>query len=223
MDRHRVAIIVPALNEAATVGRVAASASSFGAVIVVDDGSADATPSIAEAAGATVVRHLRTRGYDDALNSGFSLASKMGAMYAVTLDADGQHDPHLIPAFLGQLDAGSTVVMGVRPRPGRVAERVFGWYTTRRYGIHDPLCGLKAYDMRAYEERGYFDTTGSMGTELAIYCASKGYGISEVPIPIERRLDRPRIGSMLRANSAVLRALVRTVVAGLPMARSARR
>ena len=62
-------------------------------VIVCDDGSMDLTGDIAEAMGATVVRHERNMGYGAALRSLFRAALEAGADVAVTIDSDGQHDP----------------------------------------------------------------------------------------------------------------------------------
>src|SRR5271166_5984567 len=93
VERSRIAIIVPALNEAATIGPVLARVKQYGSPIVVDDGSGDETAQLARAAGAAVVTHAVNQGYDAALNSGFAYAARMGCAYAITIDADGQHNP----------------------------------------------------------------------------------------------------------------------------------
>ena len=152
MARSRIAIVIPALNEAQSVAAVVANATAFGTAIVVDDGSNDGTAAVAAAAGADVVRHERNRGYDAALNSGFARAAELDCDVAITMDADGQHNPSLLEQFIAAIGRGSDVVIGVRDRRQRLAEHVFALVARRLWGIHDPLCGMKAYRLKVYRE-----------------------------------------------------------------------
>ena len=118
-----VAVVIPALNEAATIASVVARAKAFGTVIVVDDGSSDHTAACAAAVGATVVSHQRNAGYDGALQSGFVAASSIGAEIVVTLDADGQHDPDMLLQALKPIHDGRVdLVIGQRDVLPPVAE-----------------------------------------------------------------------------------------------------
>ena len=71
-------------------------------VVMVDDGSTDATLEIAEALGALVVRHDENRGYSATLRTCFETARELDADIMVILDSDGQHDPAYIPVFINQ-------------------------------------------------------------------------------------------------------------------------
>jgi glycosyltransferase involved in cell wall biosynthesis len=212
MDRSRVAIIIPALNEATTIAHVVRIAGRHGVPWVVDDGSKDATAKIARDAGASVVSHARNQGYDQALNSGFAAAYANGCDAFVTLDADGQHDPELLPHILNLLEEGADVVIGVRSRYARLAEHIFAYVTRLRYGIRDPLCGLKAYRASVYAARGYFDSDASIGTELALFAAARGMHIAEVTFEVRKRADTPRFGSLWTTNLRILRALALSIV-----------
>jgi glycosyltransferase involved in cell wall biosynthesis len=97
----RIYALVAAHDEAARIARVVAGARRHLPVIVVDDGSSDATATLAEAAGARVIRQSPNQGKGAALRAGFAAALADGAEAVVTLDGDGQHDPAEIPAFLG--------------------------------------------------------------------------------------------------------------------------
>ncbi len=203
------AIVIPALNEEATIAAVVAGAAGYGQPIVVDDGSTDATAAAAAAAGALVVRHERNGGYDSALASGFARAEDLGFDALVTMDADAQHDPTALAALLAPLLAGEAdVVVGVRPRCARWAERVFTGYARRRYGIPDVLCGMKAYSMDMYRRfPGALD--GSIGTGLALAAARAGARLAFVPVPVRiRPSGRTQFGSGLRPNLRLLRAMV---------------
>lgn len=208
MDRSEVGIIIPALNEARSIAAVISRSVQFGTPIVIDDGSTDETASIAAAAGAIVVSHPENLGYDPALNSGFKHGASLGFKVLVTLDADGQHDPRLLGLLLEQIDKGADLALGVRNRKARMAERLFASYTKSRYGIHDPLCGLKAYRVEAYRSLGHFDANGSIGTELTLHAARHGYRIAEVPFQVGDREDQPRFGRAFGANLRILRALL---------------
>jgi glycosyltransferase involved in cell wall biosynthesis len=107
--------IVPAHNEAGNVAGVVASARAHLPVLVVDDGSADATAAEAAAAGAEVLRQSPNQGKGAALQAGFRWALERGYAAAVTLDADGQHDATEIPEFLDVYAAGrADLIIGAR-------------------------------------------------------------------------------------------------------------
>jgi glycosyltransferase involved in cell wall biosynthesis len=97
----RVLVLIPAHDEAPRIAPVIAAALRHLPVLVVDDGSSDDTAETAERAGARVVRQRPNQGKGAALRAGFRAALADGVEAVVTLDADGQHDPAEVPAFLG--------------------------------------------------------------------------------------------------------------------------
>lgn len=208
MERSRIALIIPAYNEAATIRGVVKTASKYGDTIVVDDCSHDGTADLARQAGAVVVSNPRNLGYDGALNSGFSEAYLRGYEIIITLDADGQHDPSLLVRFIEALDAGAELVIGVRDKKPRLAEHLFALYSRYRYGIYDPLCGMKAYHRSVYEGLGWFDSYKSIGTELAIFGVKKGFVVKQVEFTVRDRLDAPRFGRLFSANVRIVRAMI---------------
>ena len=206
MERYRIAIVIPALNEENTIAIVVSGAAEHGLPIVVDDASSDETGALAEEAGAIVVRISANVGYDEALNIGFSHAEKLGCEYVVTLDADGQHDPAILASFIHALDGGADVVVGIRNRFQRLTEYIFSWITSIKWGIQDPLCGIKAYKMEIYRELGHFDSYSSVGTELTIYAAKNHKKIEQIGIVTSDRIDVSRF-SKSSANKKILNAI----------------
>jgi glycosyltransferase involved in cell wall biosynthesis len=99
-DQANIVALIPAFNEAAAIASVVKETLAFLPVIVVDDGSADATVRLAEEAGAVVLRQIPNQGKGAALRRGFSYALEKGYEAVITLDADGQHDPKEIPLFI---------------------------------------------------------------------------------------------------------------------------
>lgn len=221
MDGSRLAIIIPAFREAATIGAVVAAAAAHGDVIVIDDHSPDDTGARAAAAGATVFRNDVNLGYDKTLSRGFTEAQAMGCSHAVTMDADGEHDPALLAQFRRLLiDDRVPLVLGCRPRKQRFAEVVMGLYIRLRFGVRDILCGMKGYSLDLLAANGGFDTSNSIGTELAINSIRRGVGFVQVPVHGRRRADAPRFGRRIGANLRIFAALARVLRQDVGQARS---
>jgi glycosyltransferase involved in cell wall biosynthesis len=185
--------------------------SAFGVPIVVDDASDDETGSAARSAGAIIIRLGLNGGYDKALDRGFQEAERMGMDFVITIDGDGQHDPLSIGAFLEGLSRGADMVIGFRPKKARWAERIFGILAKMRYGVRDPLCGLKAYKMELYRSLGHFDRSSSVGTELMFHGLRIGCNWEQVPITLRQRKGASRFGESLRGNLKIMRAVLRMV------------
>mgnify|MGYP006082261483 CR=1 FL=1 len=209
LERFKVAIVIPAFNEGATIGQVVKLASQYGTVIVVNDASTDNTNSEAIKMGAILVSHSYNKGYDEALNSGFVKAYELRFDAVITFDADGQHSHELLPVYIDLLRRGVGLVLGVRPKKQRVSESLFAFYTKLKFGWNDPLCGMKGYSMSLYADRGYFDNVGSIGTELAFFGIRNKLEFSEVNIPEIKRRDSPRFHSIYIANLKIIKSLIK--------------
>ena len=207
MVRPRVGIVIPALNEAATIEAVVRQSAAFGTPIVVDDGSSDGTGLIAATAGAIVVRHEHNCGYDASLNSGFLKADELGVEFIITIDADGQHNTILIARCTELLIAGADVVIGVRNKRQRFAENIFALATRALYGLQDPLCGFKGYRIAVYHALGYFDSYKSIGTELALFAVRHQYKLDQMPVNVRERVGDPRFGQGWVANTKILKSM----------------
>lgn len=208
MDRSRIAVLIPAFREAATIGAVVKAAREYADVIVVDDTSPDETGAKAAEAGAIVVRNETNRGYDGTLNRAFEKALELGYEFAITMDADGEHDPALIAGFKSLLAEDRVpLVLGIRPRKQRFAEIAMGLYIRLRFGVRDILCGMKGYDLKLVVENRGFDHTNSIGTELAINSLRRGAAFRQLAVSGTRRQDAPRFDRRLRANLRIFSAL----------------
>ena len=157
--------VVPAYNEAATVGDVVralrVNAPAFD-VVVVDDGSTDATCAVAARAGARVLRHPFNLGIGGAVQSGFKFALENGYDHLVQVDGDGQHDPCEIERLVAEMEADPQldVVCGSRfledlqyagPISRRAGIHVFAFILSRVVGqkVTDPTSGFRLYNRRA--------------------------------------------------------------------------
>jgi glycosyltransferase involved in cell wall biosynthesis len=114
--RARIAVLIPAYNAAASLRGVIEGIKEYvPSILVVDDGSTDATAEIALAAGVHVLRHQINRGKGVALRTGFWFLLHQGYRAIITMDADGQHDPSYIPLFIDAYKKGKgDIIIGSR-------------------------------------------------------------------------------------------------------------
>ena len=208
----RPAIVIPALNEAATIAAVVRGVAPYGQAFVVDDGSTDATGALAVDAGAVVVTHGRPTGYDGALRAGFAEAAARGHDVLVSFDADAQFDPADLSRILEPIARQQArLVLGVRPSKARWSERLFGLYTRLRFGVPDILCGVKAVCVDVYDRHKAALADASINTGLALAALRAGTPFALVPLAVRPRAGQPRFGGTWRANARILGAFLRAL------------
>jgi len=195
-----VSVILPCLNEAETVGTCVTKATTTlrrlgarGEVIVIDNGSTDGSPDIAEHCGARVVLEPR-RGYGSALMRG---AEEARAPFIIMADADDSYDLTDLERFIARLRGGADVVMGSRLR-GTIEPGAMPWLhrcignpllsgilnLLFRAGISDAHCGMRAFTKDAYR-RMQLQTTGmEFASEMVIKAALGGLRVTEIPITL---------------------------------------
>lgn len=215
MESPKIIAVIPAYNEGRTIAQVVRGLIPHASeIIVVDDNSADNTADEARAAGAFVLHHDSNAGYDKSIDDGFAEAARRGADIMFTFDADGEHEADDVPRMLAPiLNDTADIVLGQRPHTTHLSEKVFALYTQMRYGISDPLCGLKAYRRSVYDAVGHFDRVQSIGTELMLRGLAKGFRLALVPIALHRRVDDTSrfYKRAFRANMKILKAMLRVV------------
>ena len=202
MGQRKCVLVIPAHNEAATISPLVESLVCHFKVVVVDDCSTDNTSSIARELGAFVIRHSKNQGYEAALNTGFNAAViHHGADVVITMDADGEHDVGCALLFKEQFaNRAISLVLGVRHKPNRFAEKFIGRYLYWKYGIKDIFCGMKGYDVEIWKKKGFFDSGRSVGTELALAAIRGGTPFIQLPVSGMPRVDTSRFGSGLRVS-----------------------
>ncbi|MGB2401361.1 MAG: glycosyltransferase family 2 protein [Porticoccaceae bacterium] len=211
MTSQNLCIVIPALNEQATIGSIVKGASKYGRVIVVDDGSTDLTGQLARENGAIVINNFVPLGYEAALNRGFEYASKHNFQWLITLDADGQHSYSDIYPILNHLLNGADIVTTVRDNLPRFSEKIFAITSKLLWGIQDPLSGFKGYNLKSRYFKGAFYKENYAGATLAIKIKKNGGVHYSEKIKINERNDNPRYGGVISANIKILKALMTLV------------
>lgn len=203
----KLVVLIPAFNEAATVGDVVRRARDVlrhdarldAEIVVVDDGSTDATMTEAAAAGAAVVSHGVNRGVGAAFQTGLRAALERGADLIVHLDADGQFNPEDIPALLAPLLAGSADIAvcsrflnpDLRPAMPSVKRwgnetvtRIVNFATGQRFT--DVSCGFRALTKDAALRLTLFGRF-TYTQEMLLDAVQKDLRIVEVPLRVRGR------------------------------------
>jgi len=199
---ERVLIIIPALNEEESLpgilDEVRSVAPQFD-VVIVDDGSRDATSEVARAHGVRVIRHAVNLGVGAALQTGFRYAVAAGYDVGVQLDADGQHDPRYLIALLDPLTREvCDVSIGSRyvevsgyhaPLARRIGMRLFSAVVRMALGqrITDTTSGFRAYNRSVMEHCQHDFPKDFPDAPLLIMLAKRGFRLREVPVQMRER------------------------------------
>ena len=188
----RVAALIPAYQAAAHLGEVLLRLRALDPtpdILVVNDGSRDATAEVAGQFGAQVLSFAGNRGKGHALVAGFRALADWDAV--VTLDADGQHPPECLPAFVAAAEAGADLVLGTRARTAampaarRFANRLSSAWATWLAGqrISDSQCGYRLYSSPVLARTPVTPGRYELETEIAVRAACLGFRVAEVEIP----------------------------------------
>lgn len=231
MKDRPVVAVVPAYEAEATVGDVVRELVSTwpvqvdgGAVIVVDDGSTDATSRVAESAGALVVRHPVNRGKGAALRTGFYRALALGAELAVSVDADGQHPPAEAVRLAAHPAPARALVLGIRdlvrdgaPRPNRISNGISNFFLSLFSGrsLHDTQCGLRRYPLNEALALGAQDDGYAYEAEVVLRACKAGLPIVEVPVQVHYPPEHLRVTHfhVVRDPARIVYRVVETLAA----------
>jgi hypothetical protein len=193
--------VIPARNEAENLPAVLAAISRVDVpdkrVVVVDDGSIDASSEVARAYGAVVVRHERNRGLGAALRSGLLRARELDARAAVYLDADAEYDATETLALIASIERGEAdFVLGSRFRGSvqgmtvsrRFANRAFSLLLSLLCGrwVSDGQTGFRAFSRRALDVAEIVHDY-NYAQVLTLDLLHKGMRMAEVPVSYQRR------------------------------------
>jgi hypothetical protein len=215
-------VVVPAYDEQESVGDVVRRARSVGlAVVVVDDGSSDATAQVAAEAGAVVLQLPTNLGVGAALRTGFRFALREGHTRVVQCDGDGQHAPEEISRLLEEhrsrnvdLLIGSRFLTGEAARPPvvrRFAMRLLARSASRAVGvpITDATSGFRVISTPLLEEFATRLPNHYLGDtyEAVVAAGRAGFRIAEVPVPTIERPHGSSSASVLAATTFTVRVL----------------
>jgi glycosyltransferase involved in cell wall biosynthesis len=193
-DRSRIAAVIPAYQEEKHVAEVAQRArTQLENILVIDDGSTDATAERARSTGVDVVVHRQNRGKGESIKTGLRYWLERGSEYVVLLDGDGQHLPEEISRFVeaAASDKEAKIFIGSRmsdtstmPLVRRLVNRYMSGKISRVCGqqIPDTQCGFRMLHREIIPEVLTGASRFEYETEMLIIGSRKGHRIASVPI-----------------------------------------
>jgi len=226
-----VMVAMPAYNEQEHVGTTVSAVKQYAdIVVVVDDGSKDNTGSVAEAAGAQVIRQQINQGYGGALRTIFQTAKKYKPDILIILDADGQHNPMDVPRFISKVQEGYDVVNGSRFLKESCSDTIPGY---RKFGmsilnrvtkmatgnvcVTDSQCGYRAYAKSAYDLIRLSGNGMSAGSEILVQLSDHHMKVGEIPIEVRYDLEGTSSENPVRHGITVLMNVIRFVTIRRPI------
>ena len=197
-----LSVVIPCYNEAGTIAavveRVRASLPDYD-LLVVDDGSVDATGLILKTLGVTVATHMCNLGYGRAIQTAIMYALDSDYDALITLDADGQHQPEQIEGLLREFEAGDCDVLigsryiaggGYRSAPfgRRIGMKLFSLIVKLVVGqrVYDTSSGLKAIRRTVFDPLTHWHFV-DFHAEAIVYLMRLGYRIGEYPVTVAER------------------------------------
>lgn len=199
-DPRHICALIPTYNNGGTVTDVVRGVLAQGLpVLVVDDGSVDGTEEALKGLDIIVLRHQKNLGKGRALKTGLEEARRLGYRFALTIDADGQHDPADIPVLVAA--AGEkTLVVGSRnltadgmPSGSTFANRFSNFWFTVQTGrkLPDTQTGFRIYPLEDLPSLKLL--TSRYEAELTLLVFSAWRGVRLVPVPVKVYYPEDRV------------------------------
>lgn len=217
-------VVIPAFNEATVIKDVILGVKKHAPsmdIVVIDDGSTDHTFQKAKEAGVTIIRHAINRGLGGAISTGLTYARKNNYHLAVTIDADGQHDPNDIKKLVKPIvKKQADVVIGSRikqssfqvPIDRRFIIFLSNFLTYLLFGFKttDSQSGFRAFSKKALEKIEIKTQAMEVSSEIFSQIANNGLQYQEVPIKvIYSEYSRSKGQANLNAVNVALKLLLR--------------
>ena len=219
--------VIPAYNEARAIEDVLIGVRDVvDAMIVIDDGSSDTTSAIALRYTPHVVHHAINRGLGATLKTGFDVAGHLGATMVVTIDGDGQLDPHDIPRAVARMNETSAdVVIGSRmlvedsgmPLIRKIYNHIGNWYTAVLFGIRvtDSQSGLRLFRATVLPHLRLVSDHMAISSEIIAELGRNHFRIAEIPITVrynEYTMNKPRSQNFLEGIQTAWKLLLKKIL-----------
>lgn len=207
MERFKIVTIVPAYNEENSISNIIRDLKNYSDVIVVDDNSSDKTYSLAKKNDVFLIKNKKNLGYEKSLSIGLFKAIELNYDYAITFDADGEHLTSDCKKFKELILSGYDLILGNRSYVSRLSEKIGKVIFKSKWGIKDPFCGFKGYNLKKVKEFNCFERYKSVGTDLSLSLISKKSKFINVDVKSAKRKGTSKFGNKITGNFKILRSI----------------
>ena len=159
-------IAVPVFNEEKTLRNIILKCKNYGDLIFINDCSTDKSIEIIKKYKVKSIDHKYNLGYEASILSGFLYAKKKKYKYLIFIDADGELPTRNLKKIKKILEKNIDIVIGVRDKKNRILERLFSLISYLFWGIKDPMCGMKGYNIKKISNIKKNFTTKTFATEI---------------------------------------------------------
>lgn len=199
-DQLSCCVLIPTYNNDATLTRVLDQVYYYTSnIIIINDGSTDATNEILKSYTSLIVVHLPiNKGKGNALKTGFKAAGKLGYEYAISMDSDGQHFPDDLPVFLDALEEHlpqnpDLLVIGARkmddpgvPEKSSIGNRFssFWYWVETGIKLQDTQCGYRLYPLNIVNSLNLYTSKFELEIEVIVKAAWRGVKVINLPVKV---------------------------------------
>lgn len=221
MMQPNVLIVIPVFNHAGTLRQVVEETLAVHPdVLVVDDGSTDGGADTIRDLPVQIVNHEENKGKGQAILTAASFAREKGKTHFITLDADGQHYPSEIPAFMEAIAAEPrAIAVGARnfsgpnvPKISKFGREFSNFWLRVQTGerLSDVQCGFRAYPVAIFDAIKTRETRFAFEVEVLVKSAWAGYPLRDVPIQVYYPKPEERISHFKKFKDNVEISLLNT-------------
>ena len=203
----KIVTIVPTFNEEGTIENIIKDLKKYSDVIVVDDCSQDETYKLANNNDVILIKNSKNLGYEKSLETGIFKAINLNYDFAITFDADGQHATNDIIKFKNLIESGYDLILGNRFNVERFSERIGKMFFYKKWGIKDPFCGFKGYNLNKVKKLNFFERYNSVGTDLSLSFIKKGYKFINLDVKSFPRKGKSKFGNIFSGNYKILKSI----------------
>jgi len=204
----KVCVVIPAFNEAKTIGELIRQVHKFNPdVVIVDDGSCDGTSGIAEENKAIVLRNERNMGKGASLIRGYAYVLREGFEAVISMDGDGQHSPEDLPVFIREAENSDCgVIVGnrmsslaampwIRVKTNQVMSKFISWVTKQE--IPDTQCGFRLIKKEVLEKLALSTSRFEIESEVLVKASRLGFKIKSINIRTIYGAEKSQINPLI--------------------------
>jgi len=210
LEKNKIKILIPSHNEIKTLKKICLGIRGLNFdLLVVDDNSDDGTSTWLKKNSFNFIRNNKNIGYERSIIVGIKhLLKKKATEYIVTFDADGEHQIKDIKKITKVLKSNKVdIIIGNRDRLNRWTEYLLSFLFSVRFGIKDPLSGLKVYSANKLRLLQHKIKNNYFMVDLIILFKKKNFSSKNITINVKKRKDKPRVKNNLLVNLKILKLI----------------